>query len=90
LVATERAEGLTDHLFVGKWPVELGGVEEGDPALERAADQVDAFLFRDLGPAAEVEAHAAEANGRNLEAAAAEFTLLHCHFLSRGSLPARR
>ena len=44
---------------------------------------VGAFLLRDLGPATEVEAHAAEANGRNLKAAAAEFTVLHCHFLSR-------
>ena len=35
-VVTERAEGLTDHLFVGKRPVELGaGSTEGDPALER-------------------------------------------------------
>jgi hypothetical protein len=32
-VVTERTEGLTDDIFVGKRPVELDGVEEGDPTL---------------------------------------------------------
>ena len=39
------AQRLADHLLVGERAIDLGGVEEGDAALDRRADQRDALLL---------------------------------------------
>ena len=40
-LVAERREGLADHFLVGEGAVDFGGVEEGDAALDRRADQRD-------------------------------------------------
>ena len=60
---------LADQLLVGERAVHVGGVEESDAELERAVDGRDRLGV--VAAAVEVgHAHAAEAHGRDLEAAA--------------------
>ena len=47
-------------------PIDLGGVEEGDAALDRVADERDHLVVVAGRPAAVAHAHAAEAEGRDL------------------------
>ena len=77
-LAAERRERLADQLLVGERAVDLGGVEEGDAALDGRADQRDPLLPVDRRAVAEAQAHAAEADGRDLQAARSQFALLHC------------
>ena len=44
-LVADRRERLADQLLVGEGAVDLGGVEEGDAALDRRADQRDASAF---------------------------------------------
>ena len=37
-LVADRGKCLADELLVGEWPVDLGGVEERDPALDGGAD----------------------------------------------------
>lgn len=76
-VVTERAQRFPDHLFILEGSVDFGGVEEGHTSLEGVADQLDAVLLRKSGAITLADTHAAEADGRNVEAAPAEFTGLH-------------
>ena len=72
----KRRQRLADHLLVGVGPVDLGGVEERDAALMGRADQRDPGRLVDavLLAIAEVETHAAEADGGDLEAALAQLS----------------
>ena len=68
-VFAEGSKSIADDFFVDVRAIEFGGVEEGDAALYGGADKLDGFgLFRG-GAEAEAEAHAAEAECRNFEAA---------------------
>ena len=73
----ERRERFADQLFVGERAVDLGGVEEGDAALDGGADQRDTLLLLDGRAIAEAQAHAAEADGRDFQTTVAELALLH-------------
>ena len=44
-VVPERAQRLADDLLVLERPIDLGGIEEGNAAFDRGADQLDAFLL---------------------------------------------
>jgi hypothetical protein len=70
-------QGLTDNLLVGEGAVDLGGVEEGDAPIHRLADQRDALLLGQRVTVAEVQPHAAEADGRDFQIAFSKFALLH-------------
>ncbi len=76
-----RGQGLTHKLLVGEGAIDLGGVEEGDAALDGRADQGDGGTPVHGRPVAEVQPHAAKADGRDLEAAVSEQSLLHCLLL---------
>ena len=76
----ERLEGIAHDLLVGVGAVDLGRIEEGDAALHRRADERDAVLLPQRMAVAEVEAHAAEADGRDFEAGFAKYALFHCGF----------
>jgi hypothetical protein len=52
-----------DHLLIGEGAIDLGGVEESNAALYRRAYQRDTLLLTDRSCIAEVEPHAAEADG---------------------------
>src|SRR5262249_19844951 len=72
---------FADEFLVGEGAVDLGGVEEGDAEVHGGADELDPLLFIDGRAVAEAQAHAAEAQGRHLQAALAECARLH--WLSR-------
>ena len=71
-LVAERRERLADQFLVGERAVDLGGVEEGDAALDGRADQRDHLALVRRRAVAEAQPHAAEAERRDLEAAAAE------------------
>ena len=75
-------QSFADDLFVGERPVDLRGVEESNAPFNRGADERDALVLAELCGVAEADAHAAKPDGRDPEAAAAEFTCLHCLILS--------
>ena len=79
----ERGESLADQLLVGVGAVDLGGVEEGDAAVDGGMEQRDHLLPVRAAAVAAGHAHAAEPDGRDLQAAGAESALLHCPFSLR-------
>ncbi len=79
-IATSPRKGLeafADQFFVDEGSVHLGGVEKGDAALDRLAQQRDHFVFVAGRPEAEAHAHAAEPERRNLEVAVSQLSLFH-------------
>ena len=68
----DRRKSFTDQLLVRERPVDLGGVEEGDAVVDGRADERDSLLFVDSRTVTKAQSHAAEADRRNLEAAAAQ------------------
>jgi hypothetical protein len=77
-VVADGSQRLPEELLVREGTVGLGGVEECDAALDRAAEQRDHFLSVSGGALAAGHAHAAEAEGRDLQAVLPERALLHC------------
>src|SRR6476469_9077877 len=73
----EGAKRLPDHFLVFERAVHFGGVEEGHSAIDGGADELDPVILRKLGRVTKADAHAAKSDGRDFEAAAAEFTRLH-------------
>ena len=84
-LVAERRQRLADHLLIGEGAIDLGGVEEGDAALDRRADQRDALLLAERSGIAEVQPHAAEADGRDLQITFSKFACFH-YFFSRVAL----
>jgi hypothetical protein len=84
LVAHGR-EGFADEFLVAIGAVDLGGVEEGDSAIDRGAQQVDhlATVAR-VRAEALAHAHAAEPEGGHLQAAGAQDALVHGRVSSIG------
>ena len=62
-----RRERLTDDLLVDERAVHLSGVEEGYAAVDGGADERDALLPGGHGQVALAQAHAAVADGRDLQ-----------------------
>ena len=89
-LVAKRRKRFADDFLVGERAIDFGGVEQGDPALDRAADQRDCVFLRQRRSIAEADAHAAEADGRDLRAAAAQLTSLHWRFLSKIFVDNRR
>src|SRR5207302_7932788 len=76
-----RAHGrqrLADELFVGVRTVDLGGLEECDTAFDSRADERDHRLLVRWDTVALAHAHAAAAEGRDLELALSKCALLQC------------
>ena len=88
-LVAERPQRFADDVLVGEWAVNFGRVEEGHAAVHRRADQGHALVLGEFRGVAETDPHAAETNGRNLEAAAAEFTRFHVVLLSIGCASCR-
>src|SRR5690606_22864684 len=65
------------QIFIRPRPVYFSGVEEGHPALEGGADQPDRQLPVGRRVVGKTEAHAAQAERGDFQAAAAEFTGVH-------------
>lgn len=76
LVAVRR-QGLAEQVFIGVRAVHFGGVEEGHAAFNGRVQQGDALAALDRLAIGMGQAHATQAQGGNLQAAAAEFTCLH-------------
>ncbi|KAG0770713.1 hypothetical protein G6F57_014703 [Rhizopus arrhizus] len=72
-----RRQRLAEQIFIGVRAVHLGGVEEGHATFNGGVQQGDALAALDRLAIAMAQAHAAQAQGGNLQAAAAEFTCLH-------------
>ena len=68
-VVADVGQSLADELLVGERPVDLGSVEEGDAELDRLADDGDAVLLVEVQAVGMAEAHAAEADGGDLQVA---------------------
>ena len=62
-LAAERLQGFADEFLVDERAVDLGGVEEGDAAFDRGADQGDVVGPVGGGAIALAHAHGAEADG---------------------------
>jgi hypothetical protein len=65
-------EGLADELLVVKWPVDLCGVEQGDSPFHGCAQEADHLVSGRRRTERLAHAHAAEPQGRDLEAGGAE------------------
>src|SRR2546421_679162 len=77
----EGSKGFADELFVREWPVDLGGVEEGDADVDRFPEESDHLLVVSSGTVAVTHPHAPESESRDFEPARPQFALLH-HFSS--------
>ncbi len=73
----DRREGLADELLVREGPVRFGGIEEGDPAFNRRADDRDPLLPSSRRAVAEADSHAAKAERRHFQATLSQQTFLH-------------
>lgn len=76
---TDRLQCLADDLLILERPIDLRGVEESDAALECRADQADGIRRRHRLPIGLADPHAAEPDGRDLEATLSKCAFLHCH-----------
>jgi hypothetical protein len=74
---THRSESLAHEFLIREWPIDFGGIEEGDTVLKGRPDQANTRLLIHRRPKPEAQAHASEAEGRYFEAAFSKFSLLH-------------
>ena len=49
-LAPEGREGFAYQLLIGERPIHLGGVEEGDAAIDGRAEQADHLVLSAAGP----------------------------------------
>ena len=71
-VVADRLERLADELLVVEGAVDLGGVEQGDAPVDRGPEERDHLVARRSRAERLAHAHAAEPEGRDLEALGAE------------------
>jgi hypothetical protein len=76
-VLPERLQRFANKLLVGERAVDLGGVEEVDTALYSRPDESDHLLAVRSRATVIVQAHAAQADGRDLKAAMTKLACLH-------------
>jgi hypothetical protein len=74
-VVAPALERLADDLLRLAGRVDVGGVHEGDPGVEREVDDADRVVV--VGVAPRAEHHRAEAKLRDLDASAPEGTSFH-------------
>jgi hypothetical protein len=75
LVATAAGECLADDLLRLALRVDVGGIDEIDPGVERAVDDAHGIVVVGVAPCA--EHHRAEAQLRDLHAGASEWAVFH-------------
>ena len=80
-LVADGGKGFAHQLLVDVGAVDLGGVEEGDALVDGTPQEGDHVLARRRRAVGEAHAHAAEAEGGDLEAGGAELALLHGCFL---------
>jgi len=83
-------ECLAHQLLVRERAVDFRRVEEGDPAVDRRADQRNSFPPGDRPTVAVAQAHAAEPDGRDFQLTVSEVPLLHGRPPSSGVAPGHR
>jgi hypothetical protein len=76
-LAPDGRERLANQLFVRERTVRLGGVEEGDTMVDGRPDELDHLRAIRRCAVREAHAHAAQADGRDLQPALSKLTLLH-------------
>ena len=76
-LVADRLQGLADELLVVEGAVDLGGVEEGDAAVDRGAQERDHLVAWWSWAERLAHAHAAEAEGGDRQALGAEGACLH-------------
>jgi len=85
VVAPPFRQCLADDLLGLALPVDVGGVDEVDPGVERRVDDADRFLVIRVPPRA--EHHRAEAELADRHAGTTELAVLHGPLLPRVGLP---
>jgi hypothetical protein len=88
-VLAERGQRLADQLLIGERAINFGGVEEGDAAGHSRADQRDHGVAIRRRTAVMIEPHAAESDGRDIEAAFPKLAGVHSVLLAtvEGQMP---
>src|SRR5690606_33451068 len=81
----ERRERFTHDFLVRERAVDLRRVEEGNPALDGTANEGDRLPAVGGRAEAVAQAHAAQAEGGDLEGLP-QGTHLHCHWASRDNV----
>src|SRR5581483_5192282 len=71
-LVAHRGERFADKFFVDEGAVGLGGVEEGDPAVDGVTDQLDPGLAVGWGAVVDAQSHAAEPDGGDFGPAGSE------------------
>jgi hypothetical protein len=74
-VVAAAFERLADDLFGLTGGIDVGGVDEVDPGVQRAVDDADRVVVVGVAPGA--EHHRAEAELRDLDAGAPERAVVH-------------
>jgi hypothetical protein len=77
-VAADRLQRLADQLLVVEGAIHLSGVEEGDATVHGRAQERDHLLPWGPRPEGLAHAHAAEAEGGDVETSPAESACVHC------------
>ena len=75
-LVADGLERLADHFFILVGAIDLGGIEEGDAAVERGADHLHPLRRFEGLSVGLADAHAAQADRRDFKAVA-EFARLH-------------
>src|SRR4249919_2086992 len=76
-LVTNGRERLAHQLLVRERTIDLGGVEERHAEIDGRADHADHVLLVASRAVAEAHAHAAQADGGDLQVAVAQLALLH-------------
>ncbi|MNV66056.1 hypothetical protein D3C71_1587900 [compost metagenome] len=76
-LVAERGQRLAEQFLVEERPIGFGGIEEGHALLDRGAQQRDRLAAVGRRTIAIAQPHAAQPEGGNPQAAAAQFTCLH-------------
>src|SRR5689334_8869694 len=72
-----RSQTFTDQFFICKWAIHFGGIEEGDSAFHRCAQQSDHLLLVLGWAIRKAHSHTAKSNRRNFQVTAPKYSPLH-------------
>jgi hypothetical protein len=75
--AAERRKRLAHEFFVEEWAVDLGGIEEGDAAVNGGVEKIRHLLFVFGRAVGKAHALAAEAKGGNFQIIFSKFARLY-------------
>src|SRR5580704_6644421 len=83
-LVAKRLKRFAEQFLIGPLRIGFRRVEEGDATVESGTDELNGWLLFGRRPIAIAEAHAAKADGRDFEAAFAEFAFLQRFLLGCG------